>query len=57
MIRDKSKAFLEGENENVEAKAFPRGERTNANEVAKTVLGTTSRIRWKNLKLCGSPSM
>ena len=45
MIRDKSKAFPGGENENDEAKTFPRGERTKANEVAKTVLGTTSRNR------------
>ena len=43
LIRDKSKVFLGGENENDETKAFPEGERTKANEVAKTVLGTTSR--------------
>ena len=49
MIRDKSKAFLGGENENNEAKAFPGGERAKVNEVAKTVLGTTSWNRWKNL--------
>ena len=46
MIQDKSKAFPGGEDENIEAKAFPGGERTKANEVAKTVLGTTSRNRW-----------
>ena len=57
MIRDKNKAFPGGENENDEAKAFPRGERAKANEVAKTVLGTTSRNRWKNLELYGSPPM
>ena len=45
MIRDKSKAFPGGENENDEAKAFLRGERTRVNEVAKMVLGTTSRNR------------
>ena len=42
MIRDKSKVFPGGENENDEAKAFPGGERMKANEVAKTVLGTRS---------------
>ena len=57
MIRDKSKAFPGGENENDEAKVFPGGERAKANEVAKTVLGTTSRNRWKNLELCESPPM
>ena len=49
MIRDRSKAFPGGKNENDEAKAFPGGERAKVNEVAKTVLGTTSWIRWKNL--------
>ena len=49
MIRDKSKAFPGRENENDEAKAFPRGEIAKVNEVAKTVLGTTSWNRWKNL--------
>ena len=50
MIQDKSKAFPRGENENDEKKAFPGGERMKVNEVAKMVLGTTSRNRWKNLK-------
>ena len=57
MIRDKSKAFPRGENKNDEAKAFPGRERAKANEVAKTVLGTTLRNCWKNLDLCGSPPM
>ena len=57
LIRNKNKAFPRGENENDEAKIFPGGERTKANEVAKTVLGTTSRNRWKNLGLYGSPPM
>ena len=47
MIRDKSKAFPGGENENDEAKAFPGGERAKINEVAKTVLSITSRNHWK----------
>ena len=42
LIRDKNKAFPGGENENNEAKAFPGRERAKVNEVAKTVLGTTS---------------
>ena len=49
MIRDKSKAFLGGKNENDEAKTFPGGERAKVNEVVKTVLGITSWNRWKNL--------
>ena len=57
MIRDKSKAFPGGENKNDETKAVPGGERVKVNEVAKTVLGTTSRNRWKNLELYGSPPM
>ena len=54
MIQDKSKAFPRGEDVNIEAKAFPGGERTKENEVTKTVLGTTSRNHWNNLELCGS---
>ena len=42
LIRDKSKAFPGGENENDETKAFPGGERAKVNEVAKTVLDITS---------------
>ena len=42
MIRDKSKAFPRGENENDETKAFPGRERAKVNEVAKTVLDITS---------------
>ena len=57
MIQDKNKAFPGGEIENDETKIFPGGERTKTNEVAKTVLGITSRNRWKNLELYGSPSM
>ena len=54
MIRDKSKAFPRGENENDEAKAFPGGERAKVNEVAKTVLGITSRNHLNNLELYGN---
>ena len=43
LIQDKCKAFPGREDENIEAKAFPGRERTKVNEVAKTVLGTTSR--------------
>ena len=54
---DEAKAFPGGENENDEAKAFPRGEIMKENEVAKTVLGTASKNRWKNLEICGSSPM
>ena len=54
---DEAKAFPGGKNENDKAKAFPGGEITKANEVAKTVLGTTSRNRWNNLELCESLSI
>ena len=49
------KYSLEGKNKNDETEAFPGGERAEANKVAKTVLGTMSRNRWKNLELCESP--
>ena len=57
MIRDKGKGISCRKNKNNEtksipwkgnknnkAKAFPRGERTRVNEVAKMVVGTTSKF-------------
>ena len=41
-MNDDAKAFPGGEYENDNVKTFPGGERTKVNEVAKTVLGTTS---------------
>ena len=43
MILDKGKSTPWRRNKNNKTKAFPKGERTRVNEVAKIVLGTTSK--------------